>query len=35
MKQVNQVYKTNDYGMFKYINGNRNINKTNLKRLIK
>lgn len=35
MKQVNQVYKTNDYGMFKYINGNRNINKANLKRLIK
>lgn len=35
MKQVNQVYKTNDYGMFKYMNGNRNINKANLKRLIK
>ena len=35
MKKVNQVYKTNDYSMFKYIDGNRNINKSNLKRLIK
>lgn len=35
MKQVNQVFKTNDYKSFKYINGNRNINKANLKRIIK
>ena len=35
MKKVNQVFKTNDYKSFKYISGNRNINKANLKRLIK
>lgn len=33
MKEVNQVLKTNDYSMFKHINGNRNINKLHLKRL--
>jgi len=33
MKEVNQVLKTNDYSMFKHMNGNRNINKLHLKRL--
>lgn len=33
MKKVNQVLKTNDYKMFKHLNGNRNINKLHLKRL--
>lgn len=33
MKEVNQVLKTNDYSMFKHMNGNRSINKLHLKRL--
>lgn len=33
MKQTNQVFKTNDYDAFRYIEGNRSINKANLKRI--
>jgi len=33
MKTINQVMMTNDYNMFKNIEGNRNINKIHLKRL--
>lgn len=33
--QVNQVFKTYDYSIFKEIEGNRNINKANVNRLIK
>lgn len=33
MKTINQVMMTNDYNMFKLINGNRDINKAHLKRL--
>ena len=35
MKKVNQVYQTNDYKLFKTINGNRNINPLHLNRLKK
>ena len=33
MKTINQVITTNDYSMFKIIDGNRSINKLHLKRL--
>ena len=33
-KEVNKVYKTNDYSLFKKINGNRAVNKLHLNRLI-
>lgn len=33
MKQVNQVMMTNDYNMFKTIEGNREVNKLHLRRL--
>lgn len=33
-KEVNKVYKTNDYSLFKKINGNRVVNKLHLNRLI-
>ena len=33
MKTINQVFMTNDYSIFKNIEGNRNINKVHLKRL--
>lgn len=33
MESINQVYKTNDYNMFKTIAGNRNVNQLHLKRL--
>jgi len=32
-KEVNQVYKTNDYSKFKSKDGNRNLNELHLKRL--
>jgi hypothetical protein len=35
MKQVNQVYQTNDYSVFKHIDGNRAVNKIHLKRLMR
>jgi len=35
MKTINQVIKTNDYSMFKIIDGNRSINKLHLRRLKK
>ena len=33
-KEVNKVYRTNDYDLFKKINGNRAVNKLHLNRLI-
>ena len=33
MHPINQVMMTNDYNMFKYIDGNRDVNKLHLKRL--
>lgn len=33
--QVNQVFKTDDYSIFKVIDGNRPINKANVSRLVK
>ena len=33
MKTINQVYATNDYSMFKTLNGNRNVNKLHVRRL--
>lgn len=35
MTEVNQVFKTTDYSLFKIIDGNRNINQLHLKRLKK
>jgi len=35
MDLINQVYKTTDYHLFKFIDGNRNINPTQLNRLEK
>ena len=35
METINQVIKTNDYSMFKYIDGNRDVNKVHLNRLKK
>jgi|DEB0MinimDraft_3_1074331.scaffolds.fasta_scaffold11725_4 hypothetical protein len=35
MKKANDVYVTTDYNAFTYINGNRNINKANFRRLLK
>jgi len=35
MKEVNHVYETNDYSMFKTLEGNRNIQQLHVKRLIK
>ena len=35
MKEVNQVYETNDYSMFKTLDGNRNLNKLHVFRLKK
>ena len=33
MKVVNQVNQTNDYEMFKTLDGNRNVNKLHVSRL--
>jgi len=33
MKEVNQVYETNDYSKFKTLEGNRSVNKLHVKRL--
>lgn len=33
MQVINQVLKTNDYAMFKHMNGNRQLNKLHLRRL--
>lgn len=35
MKTVNQVNQTNDYTMFKTLQGNRNVNKLHIERLKK
>jgi hypothetical protein len=35
MKEVNHVYETNDYSMFKTLEGNRNLNKLHVARLKK
>jgi len=35
MKKINQVYKTNDYNMFKFIEGNREVNLLHVERLKK
>ena len=32
MKKVNQVYMTNDYDMFSFMNGNRDVNLLHVER---